>query len=44
MQVKGWPMATIIRGRVVMRDDEIQGEAGGQACTFMEALPKRTAP
>ena len=44
MQVKGWPMATIIRGRVVMRDDEIQGEAGGRACTFMEALPKRTSP
>ncbi len=41
VEVKGWPMATIIRGRIVMRDDELQGKAGGRPCTFLEALPKQ---
>lgn len=29
-QVSGWPVATIVRGQSVMRDDEILGEARGR--------------
>ena len=35
---KGWPMATIIRGRVVMRDDEIVAKGLGQPVRFAETL------
>jgi dihydroorotase len=38
MEVTGWPKATIIRGKVVMRDDEIVKPSQGEACRFMEAL------
>jgi dihydroorotase len=38
MEVKGWPMATIIRGRVVMRDDEIVAPSLGQPVRFQETL------
>ncbi len=38
MEVTGWPKATIIRGKIVMRDDEIVGPSQGEACRFMEAL------
>jgi len=38
MEAKGWPMATIIRGRVVMRDDEIVGKGLGEPVRFMETL------
>jgi dihydroorotase len=38
MQIKGWPMATIIRGRVVMRDDEIVAPSLGQPVRFRETL------
>ncbi len=38
MEVTGWPKATIIRGRVVMRDDEIVNPSQGEACRFMECL------
>ena len=31
MQVTGWPIATIIRGQIVMRDDEVLGAALRQA-------------
>ena len=31
MQVTGWPVATIVRGRAVMRDDEVLGRPTGQA-------------
>jgi len=34
--VTGWPVATIIRGRQVMRDGEIIGPAGGEAVRFLE--------
>ena len=37
-EAKGWPMATIIRGRVVMRDDEIVGRGLGEPVRFMETL------
>jgi dihydroorotase len=37
-EAKGWPMATIIRGRVVMRDDEVVAPGLGQAVRFQETL------
>lgn len=37
MEVTGWPIMTIVRGAVVMRDDELSGAAaGGQALRFWE--------
>lgn len=36
--VTGWPKATIIRGRVVMREDEITGAAHGRPVRFLETL------
>src|SRR6185295_15766821 len=38
MEAKGWPMATIIRGTVVMRDDEIVAKGSGQPVRFRETL------
>jgi dihydroorotase len=38
MEVQGWPMATVIRGRVVMRDDEITAPSTGESVRFLEAL------
>ncbi|MEL6287762.1 MAG: dihydroorotase [Pseudomonadota bacterium] len=35
--VKGWPIATVVRGRTVMRDGELIGEPIGEAATFHEA-------
>ncbi|MFO0594874.1 MAG: amidohydrolase family protein, partial [Myxococcaceae bacterium] len=34
MQVTGWPIATISRGRVVMRDGALVGKPGGQPVRF----------
>ena len=34
----GWPMATIVRGRVVMRDGALIGTAHGRPVRFQEAL------
>ena len=38
MEMKGWPMATVIRGRVVMRDDEIVAPHLGEPVRFQETL------
>jgi dihydroorotase len=38
MEVQGWPMATIIRGRTVMRDGEILLPGGGEPVRFQETL------
>ncbi|CAN7211430.1 dihydroorotase [Phenylobacterium sp. LjRoot219] len=38
MEAKGWPMATIIRGRIVMRDGEIAAPHLGQPVRFHETL------
>jgi dihydroorotase len=35
---QGWPMATIIRGQVVMRDDEIVAPNLGEPVRFLETL------
>jgi dihydroorotase len=34
MTVTGWPVATIVRGRIVMRDDEVLGSPSGRLVTF----------
>jgi dihydroorotase len=34
----GWPVATIIRGQTVMRDDELLAPGGGQPVRFLETL------
>jgi dihydroorotase len=38
MEVTGWPMATVIRGRVVMREDEVTAEGLGEPVRFLETL------
>ncbi|HVV28343.1 MAG TPA: dihydroorotase [Rhizomicrobium sp.] len=38
MKTRGWPVATILRGRVVMRDFAAVGEAGGAPVRFVETL------
>ncbi len=35
-RVRGWPRATVVGGRVVMRDDELQGAPSGQPVAFGE--------
>jgi dihydroorotase len=37
-EAKAWPMATIIRGRIVMRDDEVVAEGTGHPVRFLETL------
>jgi dihydroorotase len=37
-EAKGWPMATIVRGRVVMREDEVVAPSLGQPIRFQETL------
>ncbi len=37
-EAKGWPVKTIIRGRVVMSDDTVILEGTGEACRFGETL------
>jgi len=34
LTVTGWPIATIIRGQIVMRDDSVLGTPAGQPVTF----------
>ncbi len=38
MKVRGWPVATILRGRVVMREGEIRGKPSGEPVRFGEVL------
>jgi dihydroorotase len=38
MNVTGWPKATIVRGNVVMRDDELLGAQIGTVVRFQETL------
>ncbi|WP_332654556.1 dihydroorotase [Brevundimonas sp.] len=37
-EATGWPMATIVRGRVVMRDGDLIGSAHGRPVRFQETL------
>lgn len=38
MDITGWPVATIVRGHVVMRDDEVIKPSIGEPCRFQETL------
>lgn len=38
MKVTGWPIATVIRGKIVMRDGEIEGLPSGQPVRFKETM------
>lgn len=40
MRVTGWPMATVVRGIVVMREGEVIGAGVGRPVAFLEALPR----
>jgi len=40
MKVTGWPAATVIRGHIVMRDDECQGEPLGRTVPFLDTGAK----
>ena len=37
-KVTGWPLATIVRGNIVMRDDQLLGDPLGKPCRFGECL------
>jgi len=39
MTVTGWPIATIIRGKIVMRDGALLDQPIGQPVRFGETLP-----
>ena len=39
MKVQGWPKATIGRGKIIMRDDELLGEPSGQPVRFLDTEP-----
>ena len=43
METVGWPVATILRGRLVMRDDAVLDPPGGQALRFLETLKPSAA-
>ncbi len=42
MTVTGWPVGTVVRGTVVMRDNQLLAKGQGQPVRFLEALPKGT--
>jgi dihydroorotase len=38
MEAKGWPVATIVRGHVVMQDGEVTAPGLGEPIRFQETL------
>jgi dihydroorotase len=40
MKVTGWPMLTIQRGQIIMREDQLLGEPAGRPIRFAETEPK----
>ena len=40
-EAEGWPMATVIRGRFVMRDGEVTAPGAGEPLRFLETLAAR---
>lgn len=42
VRVTGWPVGTILRGRVVVRDEELMGRPHGAAVRFLEASPGKS--
>lgn len=43
VETTGWPLATIIRGRIVMRDAAVTAPGGGAPVRFLETLPASAA-
>jgi len=43
-KVRGWPKSTVIRGHIVMRDDELIGAPIGAPVRFQETLAPATGP
>ncbi|WP_322026604.1 dihydroorotase [Burkholderia sp. BCC1977] len=41
--VTGWPVHTVVRGRVAVRDGAIDGQPAGRAVTFVDAAPPDAA-
>ncbi|OYD21438.1 dihydroorotase [Oceanimonas baumannii] len=44
--ITGWPIHTVVRGQIVVRDEQLTGIAGGQAIRFLETpegIPARPA-
>lgn len=41
VEVTGWPIAAILRGRVAMRDDTLLGAPGGEPVRFVDTLPRQ---
>jgi dihydroorotase len=39
LEVTGWPIATVVRGHLVMRDGQLLGEPHGHPIVFTESLP-----
>ena len=44
MTCHGWPVATIIRNRIVMRDDQLIGTPGGKPMSFWSVQPRGVRP
>ncbi|MGE0604964.1 MAG: dihydroorotase [Xanthobacteraceae bacterium] len=42
MTVTGWPVGTVVRGAIVMRDGQLLKKGQGQPVQFLEALPSGT--
>jgi dihydroorotase len=42
MTVTGWPVGTVVRGTIVMREGQLLAKGQGQPVRFLEALPKGT--
>lgn len=42
LTVTGWPIHTVVRGRCVVRDEELVGSPVGQPLAFLEASPPTT--
>jgi dihydroorotase len=38
VRVRGWPVATVVRGKVVMREGELIGEPSGRLVRFGDTL------
>ena len=38
MEVTGWPMATVVRGHIVMRDGQLVGDPCGRPLSFVETM------
>lgn len=42
-RVRGWPVATVLRGQVIARDGEVQGQPSGRPVRFLETLGAQVA-